>query len=295
MEERLQKILARAGKGSRRACEELINAGKVTVNGAMAELGMKADAVNDEIRVDGQLIPFIQPDIYIAAYKPRFVLSDREPLYEHRKTIHDLVPNSENLFTVGRLDYESEGLILLTNDGKLKQQLTHPSFGHEKEYRVLVAIRPDEDQMEKFQRGIVLEDGFKTGPAKVWVENFHGKGAWIRVVLTEGHKRQIRETLKLLGLPVVRLVRVRIASLTLGRLQAKEWRYLMDDEVARLKGEGSSPSRKSYTRGHGKRYPQRKPVNQHPSRTGETRHSHERETTNRKPPHKGPRRTTHRS
>ena len=137
-EERLQKILARAGFGSRRACEILIADGRVRVNGILAVLGSKADQSKDEIKIDGQIIPSIPVEkIYIALNKPRGVLSDNS--LEPRKNIYDLVPISGQLFAVGRLDYDSEGLMLMTNDGELANRLTHPRYGHEKEYRVLVA------------------------------------------------------------------------------------------------------------------------------------------------------------
>lgn len=245
MEERLQKILAQAGLGSRRKCEEFVAAGRVRVNGKVAKLGDKADPAKDEITMDRDPIPKTEEKVYIALYKPRKVLSDREPKNEHRQTIHDIVPDSQHLFSVGRLDFDSEGLILLTNDGELKQKLSHPSFGHDKEYKVLVASRPDNEQISIFQRGVVLEDGYKTQPAKVKVTQYHGKGAWLQVILSEGRKRQIRETCKALHLPVVRIIRVRIASLKLGGMQPRDWRHLYADEVSALKGETTAPGRKA--------------------------------------------------
>jgi 23S rRNA pseudouridine2605 synthase len=243
MENRIQKILAQAGLGSRRKCEEFIAEGRIRVNGTVAKLGDKADPTKDEITIDRRPIPKIEEKVYIALYKPRKILSDREPKNEHRQTIHDIVPDSNHLFSVGRLDYDSEGLILLTNDGDLKQKLSHPRFGHEKEYKVLVAMRPDEEQISIFSRGVVLEDGYKTQPAKVRVTQFHGKGAWLQVILSEGRKRQIRETCKVLHLPVVRIIRVRIASLTLGNMKPRDWRFLSDDEIKALKGETVAPAK----------------------------------------------------
>lgn len=236
MQERIQKILAQAGFGSRRACEAFIEAGRVKVNGKVAVLGDKADPAKDVIQLDNREIPAIEQKVYIALYKPRKMLSDREPKNEYRPTIHDIVPDSEHLFSVGRLDFESEGLILLTNDGDLKQKLSHPRFGHEKEYKVLVAVRPDEEQLEKFRRGIVMEDGYRTRGAAVKVTRVHGKGAWLQVILSEGRKRQIRETCRLLGLPVVRIIRVRIGTLTLGSMKPKDWRFLTEEEINALKG-----------------------------------------------------------
>ena len=240
MEERLQKILSRSGLGSRRACEELIRAGRVTVNGQVAELGSKADPQRDQIRMDGRPVAPLEAMEYIALYKPRGVLSTVSAP-DPRPTVRDLVPAPGQLFPVGRLDVDSEGLILMTNDGDLANRLTHPRYGHEKEYRVLVARRPDEEQLETWRRGVVLEDGYRTKPAQVRVESTQGKGAWLRVVLKEGRKRQIRETGSQLGLPVVKIIRVRIGSLQLGNLKPREWRQLSALEVAALKGQPGKP------------------------------------------------------
>jgi len=238
--ERLQKLLSQAGYGSRRACEEFIVAGRVRVNGQPAELGQKADPAVDKITLDGRTLPAPELKTYIALYKPRGVLSAAED--PQHPTVRDLVPEPGHLYPVGRLDWDSEGLILMTNDGELTFRLTHPRFGHEKEYRVLVARHPDQQQLGTWRRGVVLEDGYKTAPAQVWVEAQAGKGAWLRVVMGEGRKRQIREIGTLLGLPVVRIIRVRIGTLLLGGLKPREWRPLTKDEVAQLKGEKTSPA-----------------------------------------------------
>ncbi len=248
MEERLQKILARAGYGSRRANEELILAGRVRVNNQVAELGAKADLEKDTVTVDGTPIGRVMPEmIYIALNKPRGVLSDEDPA-DPRPTVRQLVPVPGHLFAVGRLDLDSEGLILMTNDGELANRLTHPRYEHEKEYRVLVATRPDEDQINAWRRGVVMEDGTRTAPAEVSITGLAGKGTWLKVVLKEGKKRQIREVGKRLGLPVVRIVRVRIGTLLLGTLKPREWRNLSPAEVADLKGlqrRGQNPARPS--------------------------------------------------
>lgn len=234
MEERLQKILARAGYGSRRSCEEYITARRVLVNGQVAELGSKADAERDTILVDMQPIPRISTRrIYVALNKPRGVLSDEDP-EEKRQTVRDLVPIPGHLFAVGRLDFDSEGLILMTDDGDLAHRLTHPRYEHEKEYQVLVANEPDEKQLAIWRRGVVLPDGHRTAPAQVRVERKAGKGAWLQVILHEGRKRQIREMGSTIGLPVQRILRVRIATLKLGNLKPGEWRYLTSGEVKLL-------------------------------------------------------------
>jgi 23S rRNA pseudouridine2605 synthase len=232
--QRIQKILAQAGYGSRRSCELLIQAGRVRVNGQVAVLGQKADPQVDKITVDGKPIASAESLTYIAIYKPRGVISAAEG-QDDRPTIRDLIPLAGHLYPVGRLDFDSEGLVLMTNDGDLTNKLTHPRYGHEKEYRVLLARRPDEEQLETWRRGVVLEDGYRTAPAIVRFEATEGRGAWVRVIMGEGRKRQIREIGKMLGLPVVRIIRVRIGTLRLGNLKPRQWRYLTASEVAELK------------------------------------------------------------
>ena len=232
--ERVQKILSNAGYGSRRSCEKLIIAGRVTVNGRMVNLGEKADPNRDQIKLDGRLIEVIKQYTYIALYKPRGILSSTKREHQ-RKTVLDFVPNKERLFPVGRLDIESEGLILLTNDGDLANKLTHPRYNHEKEYQVLVAKRPEPEQLKTWARGVVLGDGYRTKPVDISIEKFHGKGAWLKIIMTEGRKRQIRETARQLGLPVVKLIRTRIHTLTLGNLKPGQHRELNASEITQLK------------------------------------------------------------
>jgi 23S rRNA pseudouridine2605 synthase len=249
MLERLQKILAQSGYGSRRACEDFITAGRVRVNGQLASLGQKADPAIDKITVDGRPIAAAESLTYIALYKPRNVLSTVErERGDDRQIVRDLVDVPERLHPVGRLDFESEGLVLMTNDGDLTNKLTHPRYGHEKEYRVLLARRPDEKQMEAWRHGVILEDGYKTAPVQLRFEGAQGKGAWVRIIMGEGRKRQIRETCQQLGLPVVRILRIRIGTLRLDNLKARQWRYLTMKEVEDLrKPAGSSSSQDSRT------------------------------------------------
>jgi len=141
----------------------------------------------------------------------------------------------EPLFSVGRLDLDSEGLILLTNDGELANRLTHPRYRHEKEYEVFVIKQPDEEQLAIWRRGVVLEDGYRTLPAKVEVIKRANNGAWLRIIMREGKKRQIRKTGARIGLPVGQIKRVRIGTLKLGSLRSGEWRYLTPGEVQRLR------------------------------------------------------------
>jgi 23S rRNA pseudouridine2605 synthase len=234
MEERLQKILAYAGYGSRRSCEDLIASGRVTVNGQVAHLGSKADIAKDQIKLDGNLVKPPETFQYIALYKPRGVLSTVSAP-DPRPTVRELVPMHENLYPVGRLDVDSEGLILLTNDGELANQLTHPRYGHEKEYHVLVARHPDEKQLTTWRRGVILEDGYRTAPVQVDIEAHSGKGSWLRVIMKEGRKRQIRENCRQIGLPVVKIIRVRIGGLRLGTLKPGQWRILTLNEINELK------------------------------------------------------------
>ena len=279
MEERLQKILAQAGHGSRRDCEELILAGRVRVNGVVAIIGQKADPAADKISLDGNAVKAPEQKIYIALHKPRMVLSVVEAERDDtRKTVRDLVPVAERLYPVGRLDFDSEGLILMTNDGDLANELTHPSKGHEKEYRVLVARHPDAEQLATWRRGVVLEDGYKTAPVSVREEGTSGKGTWLRVVMREGRKRQIREIGSLIGLPVVRIVRVRIGTLRLGTLKAKEWRYLSAEEIAELKGKRPPSAPHPYK-------PARPPVSRAAPRRGEEKpYEKGQKTGGRRPP-----------
>lgn len=242
MKDRLQKVLSRAGYGSRRKCERLIAAGRVSLNGQIASLGDRADGGVDEIRVDGQRIGEAVESRYVLLNKPRGVLSSLRSQGGHR-IVRELVSLPGHLYPVGRLDLNSEGLLLMTNDGDLANRLTHPRYEHEKEYRVLVDRPPNERQLAMWREGVVLLDGQETLPARVELEGDGSDGAWLRVVMREGKNRQIREVADLLGLGVGRLIRVRMASLTLGDLSPGDWRELGAEELERLRrvsGVGSS-------------------------------------------------------
>jgi 23S rRNA pseudouridine2605 synthase len=231
--ERLQKVLARSGYGSRRSCEALIKAGRVTVNGQVAELGAQANPEVDEIYVDGnQLKPSVH-NIYIMLNKPIGVLSSLRS-QGGKPTVDQLVKSKERLYPVGRLDLNSEGLLLLTNDGELTNRLTHPRYEHEKEYRVLLNKMPDKSQIESWRRGVLLPDGSKALPADVWLEN--DQASWLRVVMRQGRKRQIRETARVLGLHVRKLIRVRVGALKLGDLKPGQSREFTKDEIYKLFG-----------------------------------------------------------
>ena len=230
MEERVQKILARAGFGSRRACEKFIQQGRVQVNGQVAQLGQRADPDSDRITLDGRPVSVKQGYTYVALHKPRGVLSDKGDGSGRLSTIHDLVNLPERLFPVGRLDLRSEGLILLTDDGDLTYRLTHPRYGHRKEYRALVEGEPDQATLKQWRNGVFL-DGRITAKAQVDVVEREQDRTWLRVVLREGRKRQIRRVAAMLGHPVHRLIRIRIGPLLLGDLKLGHWRRLSSGEV----------------------------------------------------------------
>lgn len=203
------------------------------MNGSLASLGMKADPERDTITVDQ--IPINEPESkqYILLHKPTGVLSTVSSP-DRRPTVRSLVDLPGRLYPVGRLDLHSEGLILLTNDGVLTHQLTHPSFDHEKEYRVQVAHPPRKDQLAAWRKGLRLDDGELTRPAKVWIEQQDSESIWLGVILKEGKKRQIRRMAESTGLHVLRLIRIRLATLTLGDLPPGEWRKLQKNEIIEL-------------------------------------------------------------
>jgi len=232
-EERVQKILSRAGFGSRRGCEKLIEEGRVTVNGEKINLGAKADPRVDDIRLDGSPIGKPEKKVYIVLNKPKNMLSLYAP-DDPRPSVFDLVKDERHLYPVGRLDFDSEGLILLTNDGELANRLTHPRYEHDKEYEVRVTKKPDDEQLAIWRRGVVLEDGYRTLPADVEVKALTKSGAWLKIVLREGKNRQIRRTGARIGLPVRQICRVRLGPLELGKLQTGNFRYLKADEIETL-------------------------------------------------------------
>ena len=248
--ERLQKVLAHAGVASRRKAEELIQQGRVTVNRrVVTQLGTKVDPARDEIRVDGQRIQVSASRVYIMLNKPEGYLSAMEDS-RGRKSLGDLVVTPMRLYPVGRLDVNSEGLILLTDDGELANLLTHPRYKHDKEYRVLVNGRPTEKTLEAWHRGVLL-DGKPTAPARVDVVQTQMDATLLRVVMHEGRKRQIRRVAAILGHPVQRLKRIRLGPLQLGTLEVGQWRHLTSKEVRKLqsiKGQAGKRGRRTFKR-----------------------------------------------
>ncbi len=226
--ERLQKTLARLGFGSRRVCDDLIDAGRVTVNDEVAVLGRRIDVERDAVAVDGVPVG-VRPDlVHYLLHKPSGVVTTAADTHD-RPTVLGLVPDEPRVFPVGRLDMETEGLLLLTNDGELAHRLTHPSFGVEKEYLAHLDGVPNAGALSRLRRGVELEDGV-TAPAKVAALD----GSLLRITIHEGRNRQVRRMCEAVGHPVVRLVRTRIGPLTDTVLRAGEWRPLTSEEVRSL-------------------------------------------------------------
>lgn len=236
--ERLQKVLARAGIGSRRACDELIAEGRVTVNGARAVLGQRVDPSADAVAVDGVPVPVAPGLVYYLLNKPSGVVSTAaDP--EGRRTVVDLVPDTPRVFPVGRLDYETEGLIVLTNNGDLAQLLAHPSHGIAKEYLADVEGTPSSGALRRLREGVELEDGL-TAPATVGQIS----PGLLRIVIHEGRNRQVRRMCEAVGHPVRRLVRTRIGPIGDTSLRPGRWRHLTPEEVRTLYGAAAPRPRK---------------------------------------------------
>ena len=239
MKERLQKILSAAGVASRRTAETLIAQGRVSVNGEPAELGTKADPASDDIRVDGRRVKAAGRRRYLLLYKPRGYITTRSDP-QQRPTVMDLLARGgvrEYVYPVGRLDYDSEGLLILTSDGDLAARLTHPRHGVEREYEVRVRGVPDDHDLERLSRGVTLE-GRRTAPVRVEIATVldaeRGPQALLSFVLREGRNRQVRRMCDAIGHPVVKLRRVRIGPITDERIRPGEFRDLTPREIAQL-------------------------------------------------------------
>jgi len=227
--ERLQKVLAVRGWGSRRACEELITSGRVTVNGEVAVLGRRVDTEHDRVEVDGVPIGVKPGLVYYLLNKPTGVVTTASDTHG-RPTVVELVPPEPRVYPVGRLDIDTEGLLLLTNDGDLAQRLTHPSHGVEKEYLVEVAGGTvAQGALRRLRDGTLLDDGI-TAPAKV----SQPSAGVLRLTIHEGRNRQVRRMCEAVGAPVERLVRVRIGPLRDAQLRPGEWRALTSRELRAL-------------------------------------------------------------
>ncbi|MGA1774594.1 MAG: pseudouridine synthase [Nitriliruptoraceae bacterium] len=233
MAERLQKVLSAAGVASRRHAEELIAAGRVRVNGALATLGDRVDATTDVVEVDGERVTLDTTLRYVLLNKPQgFVSTTSDP--EGRPTVTELINLPDRLYPVGRLDRDTEGLLLLTNDGDLVHRLLHPSFGVERTYLALVPGPVRREVLGRLRDGVELDDG-PARPRRVRLAEQHAGKAVLEVVMTEGRKREVRRMLAAVGLPVERLARVAFGGVELGDLRQGKWRFLTDPEVNRLR------------------------------------------------------------
>jgi 23S rRNA pseudouridine2605 synthase len=234
MKERLHKIIATAGITSRRNAEKLITEGRVSVNNVVInKLGEKADAGKDVIRIDGKVISLEKTKYYIILNKPAgFVTTLHDP--QGRPTVVDLISDvPERLYPVGRLDYDSRGLLILTNDGDFAQKVQHPHFQKPKIYKVKIQGHLSKEELKQLGRGIKLPDGvFK--PENLRVEKYNDKSCWLRLTLREGKNRIIRRGFEAAGYRVAHLMREAIGELTLGGLKEGEWRYLTGKEIGQL-------------------------------------------------------------
>jgi 23S rRNA pseudouridine2605 synthase len=233
MEQRLQKIIAEMGIASRRKAEELIEEGRVKVNGKVAVIGMKADPMRDHIKVDGKLLVTPERKVYFIFYKPRGVVTSlSDP--EGRPTVNDFLRGiKERVFPVGRLDYDSEGMLILTNDGDFAHAIMHPSKKIPKTYLVKVKGMLQEEEMDKLRKGIRL-DRTMSAPAVVKRLRKTEQNSWIEMTIYEGKKRQIRRMLERVGHPVLRLMRVRIDGLEMGDLKPGMLRRITPEEMNRI-------------------------------------------------------------
>jgi pseudouridine synthase len=233
--ERLQKYMSRHGIASRRSCEEIIAAGKVKVNGkTVTSPGVTVDPSRDRVEVDGRILALPEKKVYIILHKPRgYISTVSDP--GGRKKVTDLLDGiKERIYPVGRLDSDSEGLLILTNDGDLTFSLTHPGHKVPKTYRVRVKGIPGQRDLEKLSQGIMLEEGV-TAPAEVSVIDIRNGNALLELTIHEGRNRQIKRMIEKIGHEVIRLKRIKIGGLSLGDLKPGQFRHLRDSEVRRLK------------------------------------------------------------
>jgi 23S rRNA pseudouridine2605 synthase len=249
--ERIQKVLAAAGAASRRGAEELIAAGRVRVNGKVAMLGEKADPAIDRVELDGRPIGAPEASVHFAVHKPPEMLSSSRN-ERGRRSVIDLIPMPQHrgrLWPAGRLDAESEGLMILTNDGEWANRVLHPRYGVEREYAVLLADLPTQEEIDQLLEGVELDDGpgrllsaERVDPPREVARGHGERGTWVRVRVGEGRKREVRRLFAAIGQRVQRLVRTQIGSLAINGLRMGDWRVLRAEEVALLAGAGAPAS-----------------------------------------------------
>jgi 23S rRNA pseudouridine2605 synthase len=232
---RLQKYMAKAGVASRRESEEIIQSGAVRVNGKVVDTpGYKIDVQNDVVQVNNTIIKTEEKKYYILN-KPRGYLCTAKDTHD-RKTVFDIVKTKERLHTIGRLDKETEGLIILTNDGELTQRLTHPKYKIDKTYRAVVNGTINKDAIKNLEKGVVIE-GYRTAPAKVRCVESGKTQSVIEIIIHEGKKRQVRLMCKAVGYPVIQLQRIAVGNISTGNLAVGKYRLLTVEEIKYLKGE----------------------------------------------------------
>jgi len=233
MKIRLQKWLSQAGVASRRKAEEMILAGRVSLNGEVITiLGQQADTTTDKVTVDGKPCVLIQQKVYIALHKPVGVVTTVRDQF-NRPTVMDFVPDGIGLFPVGRLDYDTSGLLLITNDGMLAQHITHPKHEVIKVYIAMVKGVPTKEMLIRFAGGVII-DGKPSAPCKIELLDTINPNAKLQITLHEGRNRQVRRMCEAIGCPVVSLKRIAVGAIDLGQLAKGEWRHLTREEVRML-------------------------------------------------------------
>lgn len=233
MKERIQKYLARCGVASRRKAEELVLSGKVKVNGSLIKEIILIDPEKDTVEVEGKKVKPEEKRVYIMLNKPTGVITSAKDQFG-RRTVLDLVNVKERIFPVGRLDYDTSGLIILTNDGEVANKLMHPSKEVNKVYVAEVLGVPTKEEMDKFKRGLKIED-YVTAPADIKILKNLGRTSVIEVIIHEGRNRQVRKMCDAIGHKVIKLKRIKIGEIELGNLKEGEWRYLNQNEIEYLK------------------------------------------------------------
>lgn len=235
MQVRLQKFLAEAEIASRRKAEQYILEGRVKVNGkVVSELGTKVDEDKDIVEFDSKVVKKAEKNVYIMLHKPEGCVTTAKDQFDRKTVLEYLTDVKERVYPVGRLDYDTSGLLILTNDGDLTYRLTHPKHNVEKTYIAKVEEAPTKEEMKKFEKGLYI-DGHKTAPAKIFIAKTDGRLVSLKIIIHEGRNRQVRKMCSAINHPVIHLKRIATGKLFLGELKKGEYRYLTDEEVKYLK------------------------------------------------------------